>query len=296
MLATANFKILRRLVRWGLYPVSWLVLLSGFVAIAEDVAAPRNIWMTCIGILALCFFLLEWLVPYERRWAMTRRSFFNDLKFIVINSGVVAGFTALLGLFAISLSTINTGWASNWPMPVQLFVCLLIYEAVNYALHRAMHETGGGLGQFLWRAHSAHHLPPRLYLMMHAVFHPLNGVMIQTVAVILPVWWMGYAPDVVTMFLMIMGLHGLISHFNVDIRMGWANYIFVGPELHRYHHSADAAEAKNYGGTLSIYDLLFGTFVYRTGRPPEHLGVAPDAGLPDYGQTLQVLKLPFTRA
>ena len=77
--------------------------------------------------------------------------------------------------------------------------------------------------------------------------------------------------------------------------MGWFNYIFVGTELHRYHHSAEINESKNYGATLSIYDQLFGTFVYHPGRPPAQLGVAEPSGFPDYDQTLAVLKLPFLK-
>ena len=128
---------------------------------------------------------------------------------------------------------------------------------------------------------------------MHAVFHPINGLIIQGLAITLPIWLMGYQDKVVTMFLVINGMHGLISHLNVDVRMGWFNYLFVGPELHRYHHSARINESKNYGATLSIFDVLLGTFVYRAGVPPKDLGVFPETGLPGYENTLAVLKMPF---
>jgi sterol desaturase/sphingolipid hydroxylase (fatty acid hydroxylase superfamily) len=88
-------------------------------------------------------------------------------------------------------------------------------------------------------------------------------------------------------------MHGLFSHFNVDIRAGWMNYLFVGTELHRYHHSANVAEAGNFGATLSVFDLIFGTFVYRPGLPPQELGVTGD--LPPYERFAAVLALPFQR-
>jgi sterol desaturase/sphingolipid hydroxylase (fatty acid hydroxylase superfamily) len=176
-----------------------------------------------------------------------------------------------------------------------VITALLVFEALNYAMHRAMHEMKGPVGRFLWLSHAAHHLPPRLYLIMHAVFHPINAVFIQTFAIILPIWLMGYDQKAVTMFMMINGLHGLISHFNVDVRLGWFNYIFVGPETHRYHHSADVKEAKNYGNTLTIFDILFGTFVYKPGKPPAELGVDANAGFPSYDKTLSVLAMPFRK-
>ena len=283
----------RKIVRWGLYPASWLLLLGGFHLIWTTPINPRLIWGASAGILAVTYLITEWLLPYEKRWSMTLRSFWADVKFAAVNTGFVVGLSAGLALFAIHISGDLKGPAHNWAPPLQLLACLLIFEAINYAIHRCMHEMRGPLGRWLWSTHAAHHLPPRLYLVMHAVFHPINGLIIQCCAIILPIWIMGYRQEVVTMFLMINGMHGLISHFNVDVRMGWLNYVFVGPELHRYHHSARIAECKNYGATLSIYDLIFGTLVYHPGIPPQDLGVFPESGLPKYENTFAVLALPL---
>ncbi len=286
---------LRVLVRYGLYPLSWAVTLMGVYLIWTTEIDPRKIWGIISFSLLVSYLIIEWLVPYEKRWSMSWRSFLADLRFALVNGGVGAGFSAALALFTITISGELSGPAHGWNPVAQLVACLLIFEAVNYVLHRAMHEMRGSVGKFLWSLHAAHHLPPRLYIIMHAVFHPLNGILIQGLAIILPIWLMGYDQKVVVMFLMINGLHGLISHFNVDVRMGWLNYIFVGPELHRYHHSADVNEAKNYGNTLSIYDWMFGTFVYRPGVPPAELGVNAAAGMPAYERTFKVLALPFSR-
>ncbi len=286
---------MRAIIRWGLYPLSWAIVLNAIFLISDGAYDAKTIWGASIGFLAASYLLIEWKFPYEERWAMSLASFIADFKFVAINTLFISGLSAFLALFTITLSGINTGPASNWPAYIQLPMCLLIFESINYSLHRAMHETKGALGNLLWKTHAAHHLPPRLYLIMHAVFHPLNGIVIQALAIILPVWFMGYSQNVVTVFLLINGMHGLISHFNVDIRMGWANYLFVGPELHRYHHSANVDEAKNYGATLSIFDQAFGSFVYRPGTPPKELGVDPATGLPPYERFFDVLKLPFSR-
>lgn len=284
---------MRKLVRWGLYPFSWAILLGGFHLMWTTALEPRSIWGGSVAILASVFLICEFALPYERRWAMTFASFWADVKFAAINSLFVGGLSALLALFTIRISGTLAGPAHDWPPQFQLLACLLIFEAINYTLHRAMHELRGPLGRWLWKSHAAHHLPPRLYLVMHAVFHPINGLIIQGLAITLPIWLMGYQDKVVTMFLMINGMHGLISHFNVDVRMGWFNYLFVGPELHRYHHSARIDESKNYGATLSIFDVLLGTFVYHPGVPPKDLGVFPETALPGYENTLAVLKMPF---
>lgn len=280
-------------IRWGLYPLSWLLLCGVAFLLLSGVVDADSAWMINAAILAPLYFLIEWRFPYQRRWAMTLQSFFSDIKYVVVNSSFIALVSSALAVFTISLSGRHDGVASSWPLPMQLIVCFLVFEAINYSLHRAMHECGGRAGKMLWRIHAAHHLPPRLYILMHAVFHPLNSLLIQPLAIIIPVWAMGYSQETVALFLMIMGMHGLISHFNVDVRMGWLNYVFIGPELHRYHHSANVAEAKNYGATLSLYDQLCGTFVYRPGVAPDELGVSASAALPDYRHTMQVLRLPF---
>jgi sterol desaturase/sphingolipid hydroxylase (fatty acid hydroxylase superfamily) len=292
---TPTNSIARQVVRSGLYPASWAIVLGSFHLLHTTTFDPRSLWAATIGLLGFAYLLVEFMLPYETRWSMSWRSFLADLRFVVINTGSIAGLSALLALGTISISGKLSGPATAWPEPLQLAACLLIFEGINYSLHRAMHEMKGHVGKVLWQTHAAHHLPPRLYLVMHAVFHPLNGVIIQGLAIILPIWLMGYSEKTVTMFLIINGMHGLISHFNVDIRMGWANYLFVGPELHRYHHSANVNEARNYGATLSIYDQLFGTFVYRPGVAPSALGVSPDSGMPPYERTFDVMLLPFRK-
>jgi sterol desaturase/sphingolipid hydroxylase (fatty acid hydroxylase superfamily) len=287
---------LRRMVRWGLYPASWAVVLFGFHRINAWGHDPRMVWGQTVGLLLPVYLLIEMTLPYQARWAMTWRSLFTDLKYVVFNAGAVAAISAGLALLTITISGTHAGPATAWPIALQLLGCLLIFEAVNYTLHRAMHQMRGPLGRFLWHSHAAHHLPPRLYLVMHAVFHPVNAVLVQGLAITLPIWLMGYGPKAVAMFLMINGMHGLISHFNVDVRAGWMNYVFVGTELHRYHHAADVKDAGNFGATLSVFDLLFGTFIYRAGATPTDLGTHAGSGLPAYERFGAVMALPFHRA
>lgn len=285
----------RLFVRWGLYPLLWVINLGTFYLIWYTDAAPAKLSSISVGCVFLLCFAAEFLYPHDKRWAMTWRSLWSDLKFAVPNSLALRVLGFAFGYIGISASGGLPGPANDWPLPVQLVSCLLIFEGFNYGVHRAMHELPGRFGAWLWRVHAAHHLPPRLYLVMHAVFHPINALIIRGLVIVLPIWVMGYDQQVIAMFGMIMALHGIISHFNVDMRMGWANYLFVGPELHRYHHSARSDEAKNYGATLSVFDQLFGTFVYRPGEAPRDLGVHPDSKLPDYDRIGAVMALPFRR-
>lgn len=292
--ATDGESWLRIILRWTIYPFSWACLIFMFFMIRSEELDPRQGWGIFVAGMAGFYIVAERLVPYEKRWSMTWQSFFSDMKYLAINGSTLAATSAILGIFAITTAGQLTGPAEDWPFLLQVVVMILIFEAIQYSIHRIQHEMGGAFGNFLWRTHAAHHLPERLYVVMHVAGHPINAIVTQGLAIIVPIWLMGYDQLAVTTFLMINSLHGLISHFNVDVRIGWMNYVFVGPELHRYHHSADIDEAKNYGATTPLFDLVFGTFVYRPARPPQNLGVA-DENYPSYDNFFDVMRLPFRR-
>lgn len=88
------------------------------------------------------------------------------------------------------------------------------------------------------------------------------------------------------------GFQGLVSHFNVDSRAGWFNRLFIGTELHRFHHSANLDEAKNYAATFSIWDQLFGT--YRLpGCKPEAIDIIDRVNYPADTEWTKILCFPL---
>ncbi len=284
---------LKRMLRWGIYPFGWLIIVSYFSAAATGYIQWNTAWLLGNVTLLILLITLETLYPFQRRWGATWSSVLTDLQYIVMNGAFLGLVRAGLGLYAISLAGDSIGPASDWPLWIQLICAVLTFEAVQYSIHRAMHEGNSKFNHFLWRLHSAHHLPQKLYVSMHAVGHPLNGLLIQTTAMVLPIWWMGYSEATCTAFLMLNSLHGLLAHFNVDVRMGWMNYLFVGTELHRHHHSSALKEAKNFGALTSVYDQLFGTFVYTPGTPPCALGAVNQDSYPNYQDIGATLAFPF---
>ena len=73
------------------------------------------------------------------------------------------------------------------------------------------------------------------------------------------------------------------------------NYIFAGTELHRYHHSGDPREAKNFAVVLSLLDVVFGTFVYQPGQVPARLGVARPDDYPQSREFWKTMLIPLRR-
>lgn len=300
--ATATVAVLsadraRIVIRWGLYPAlgAWVIGCVAYALVYPEslttVVAVKGAVM--VGVLLL----LEWRYPYDARWRMTWRHLLKrDLAFIVVNGATLALVSYGMLLFAVDVSRDSVGVITGRPLWLQVVVGLLVFEGLQYALHRAMHLSRGPLTNILWRTHAIHHLPQQLYVVMHAVFHPFNAVLVRMGTQLLPIWLLGYDPLAVFIFGSIIAYHGIVSHLNLDLRMGWLNYLFIGPELHRYHHSARSHEAQNFGAALSLFDLCFGTFHYRPGVPPEALGLSERDGYPGQHNPLRSLLFPFSLA
>jgi sterol desaturase/sphingolipid hydroxylase (fatty acid hydroxylase superfamily) len=286
---------LRALVRWGLYPLL-LVWVGG--CIAWGLTHPEALSIVLAvkgGVMVAVLLLLEWLVPYERRWGMTWRHLLRrDLVFIVLNGVTLALLSYGLVALSIEVAAGTEGIAGAWPLWLQVMVGLFVFEALQYSTHRWMHFGRGPLGNFLWRTHAIHHLPQQLYVVMHAVFHPFNAIIVRLVVQLLPVWALGYDPEAAFVIGSIIALQGTISHLNLDMRAGWLNYVFVGPELHRYHHSAEGQNATNLGSTLSVFDWMLGTFEYRPGIPPRALGLREEDGYPGQHAPLRSVLFPLS--
>lgn len=120
--------------------------------------------------------IVEFLHPAKPEWRMTWASFRRDLKYMVVNGGTGALLKAGLGWLALDMSHLNTGLLAGMPGVVEFLAVLLAFEFFQYWFHRLSHEGRGFLGAWLWQVHVAHHLPEKVYLLMHPVGHPLNLV------------------------------------------------------------------------------------------------------------------------
>src|ERR1019366_6586758 len=96
----------------------------------------------------------------------------------------------------------------------------------------------------LWRMHQVHHSDPDFDLSTGARVHPLEAVLVQgatlgAVVLLAPPVAAVLAVELVTCFQV------FFAHANVSMTVGVEKYlrrVWVTPEMHRVHHSEDAAE------------------------------------------------------
>lgn len=248
-----------------------------------------------IGTMAVALILLEAVFPAKAEWRMTFRSFLRDAKYIASGIATGAAASAIGAVLAIHVAGAGIGPVADLPLYVAVPLAILVFDFVQYWVHRWMHETSWPLGGFMWRLHVAHHLPDRVYVLMHPAAHPLNDLLVRQAINIGLIKLIGFNADAVFLFSVITVTGGLFSHFNLDVRAGLMNYLFVSTELHRFHHSAAPDESRNYGVVTPFWDIVFGTFVYRPGVLPARLGVEEPALYPRSEQYWKVFLLPFRR-
>lgn len=281
-------------IKYGLYPLLFVAMLGyALYELQKPAAYFGSDYSYYLLALVVVMLLVEAIHPLRAEWKMTHASFFRrDLPFMLIG-----GLTLVLLNYAAGWVILNVGIArgdahAGLPLLPAVVLALLIPDFIWYWVHRFSHEGRGALGRWMWRIHVAHHLPQQVYLLMHGVAHPLNTIIVRGIFTV-PLFLLGFSTESLFIANLVVGLHGFVSHFNVDIRAGWFNYLFMGTELHRYHHSADPREGKNYASTVALWDLLFGTFHYRPHENPQRLGVAEPDRYPHDRELLKVLALPL---
>jgi len=292
-----RFTALQVAIRHGFYPLSLCATLLFIFAEVRGWLGPLGkAYPIYLAILIGLMLVLEQRLPLQTRWGMSRRSFLvRDLPMLVFNGTTIAATSA-----AVTWLARHSGWnagatASLLPWWLQAIVAILISDFLWYWVHRYSHEGRSALGRWLWKTHVMHHLPQEVYVFMHVAGHPINSAYVRLILMLPPIV-LGFSPEAVFAASVLTGFQGLLSHFNVDARAGWLNRLFMGTELHRYHHSADVTEAKNYAAVVSLWDQCFGTYVYHPGRAPRQLGVADRDAYPPDRAWFGLLFIPFVGA
>ncbi len=277
------------------YPVILLstIFISTY-AILNNMDLGKVYGYYLIGLVTILVFT-EQFHPIKSEWKINRKLLFRrDLPYMLLGGATLGLANFIVGYFLITFSMNNSH--SLWDMPIifDFLLSLLLIDFLWYWYHRLCHENKSKVGNFLWNVHVAHHLPKQVYVLMHAVSHPLNTLIARGIMTI-PLFILGFSAEVVFLVNIFMNLQTMISHYNVNIRAGFLNYFIIGSELHRYHHSTNPKESKNYGSVLTVWDHLFGTFYYKPKRLPKYLGVSNPENYPDETEIVKIITMPFSK-
>jgi len=209
-----------------------------------------------IVVAALVMIALERRYPYTPGQKLFRDGFWTDF---VGYSLIQSYFCGLIIAQFIRWIDSGTGLSrlhlvTDWPIYAQVGFFLITHDLYIYCFHRLQHRS-----KVLWRVHEAHHSTKDVDWLSGSRSHTLEILINQTIE-FAPIILLGAAPEVALIKGIISAVWGMYIHSNIDVRMGRLQWVINGPEMHRWHHSADVADGSfNYATKFAFWDWIFGT-------------------------------------
>jgi sterol desaturase/sphingolipid hydroxylase (fatty acid hydroxylase superfamily) len=240
-------------------------------------------------------------VPAERLLALHPRKFLSralvqDLTYYFISSLVPAMLMSFPLALAAAAGHALVPWhvqvaVAAWPVWLRVLAGVAIGEFGFYWGHRLTHEI-----PFLWRFHSIHHSPERLYFLLSARAHPFDNVFTRLCG-LMPIYVLGVASPltpqgglVAALIVLVMTVWGFFIHSNLRMRLGPLEWMLATPAFHHWHHTREDHKDRNYAANLPVVDWLFGTF-YLPDKWPESYGTDTPVDASMAGQLLDPLTL-----
>ncbi len=147
------------------------------------------------------------------------------------------------------------------PLWAEFLIALLILDLIaQYFVHYLLHQV-----PFMWRLHLVHHSDKAVDVTTGTRHHPLDFVIRECFA-LLAVLITGMPLSFYLLYRLLSVLFTYWTHANlrlplsVDRGLSW---ILVTPNMHKFHHHYQVPWTdSNYGNMFSVWDRIFGTFVY----------------------------------
>ena len=245
------------------------------------------------SIFALIAIVAEYLRP-ARHQPFFRQGLFTDGIYVVLSIGVRIVFTNTI---ALEFTRLGQEHLPDWvpvavlarqPVWLQAVAVIVVLDFFFYWMHRAKHSWG-----WFWRLHETHHSSRDLDWFSSVRFNPLEKILDRTVY-LFPLTFLGAGDEALLILSIVDAGVATFSHANIRWRIGPLIYVFVGPEMHRWHHARTLdAQRSNFGNNLSIFDWIFGTARLRK-EDPQTFGI-DDESFPE-GNILRQFLYTFRRS
>jgi sterol desaturase/sphingolipid hydroxylase (fatty acid hydroxylase superfamily) len=216
--------------------------------------------------LMLAFVLAELLVlKYLRRQAIPWKEVISNLNSGHLLLWVFRG-TEVLG-FGFLLSHLNLHWVDRWHPVWQWLFAFIGWDLCFYWMHRMHHKL-----PLLWAVHLVHHQGEHFNLSLgirNSWYSSLTSFPFVAILAVLGV--------PLEIFVAVSSFHygvQLYNHTALVGKSGWFDRWLVTPSNHRVHHGTDPLYLnRNFGGTLLIWDKLFGTWQAEHDDAPMRYGL-----------------------
>ena len=168
-----------------------------------------------------------------------------------------------VGMFSLACKwalTPSEGYAAaplgGLSLPSKIIAALIVIDFTLYWIHRGMHSS------LLWNTHRFHHSIKEVNWLKGIYASGTHISMYVAPQILLGIYVFGFARLEMALAFVIGYFVQLWQHANVSLNIGVLKYLFVTPQYHRRHHALGKdMRDRNFGAILSVWDVLFGTYV-----------------------------------
>ncbi len=240
------------------------------------------------------FWILEGMLPLfnfkYKKWRHALPNLFFTLTTVIINF-------ALAGLLIFTSFWVkeNNFGIINWlpEMPLWLYALLgvLFLDFFGaYLAHYVEHKV-----KPLWMVHLVHHSDHNVDTTTANRHHPIESI-IRFAFTLAGVFIVGAPIAIVFLYQSMSLVATQFTHANIKMSKRvdkLISYVFISPDMHKIHHHYKLPYTdSNYGNIFSIWDRLFGTYMYMN-REDIVYGVDTFPNEEENGSLIHLLKQPF---
>lgn len=191
-------------------------------------------------------------------------------------------------------STAELGLLHLFELPVvaELVIALVVLDLMaQYWAHYLLHRV-----RWMWRLHVVHHSDTKVDATTGTRLHPGDFAVRETFALAALIvtgaplaFYVVYR--ITTVFFTVLTHANISPPAWLDATLSW---VVVTPNMHKFHHHFERPWTDtNFGGILSVWDRVFGTFVY---GDPRAVRYGVDVADPEHDEDAwHQLALPFRR-
>ena len=210
------------------------------------------------------FWVLEGVVPLfyfkYKKWSHAIPNFFFTSTTIIINF--------LLAFLLLSTSdwVVSNRFGfihifDNLPLIFEVFISILLLDFIGaFLAHYIEHKFNP-----LWMIHLVHHSDHNVDTTTGNRHHPLESLVRFTFTLI-AVLIVGAPIAYVMLYQSLSVMLTQFNHANIKLPKKidkWLSYLIVSPDMHKIHHHYQLPYTDaNYGNIFSVWDRLFGTYMY----------------------------------
>ena len=242
----------------------------------------------------MLFWILEGMLPLfnfkYKKWKHALPNLFFTLTTVIINF-TLAGLLIFTSFWVKENNFGIINWLPEMPLWLYALLGVLFLDFFGaYLAHYVEHKV-----KPLWMVHLVHHSDHNVDTTTANRHHPIESI-IRFAFTLAGVFIVGVPIAIVFLYQSMSLVATQSTHANIKMSKRvdkLISYVFISPDMHKIHHHYKLPYTdSNYGNIFSIWDRLFGTYMYMN-RENIVYGVDTFPNEKENGSLIHLLKQPF---